>query len=242
MQANPIAVPGETTSYSSVQLRLRDSVTRQLYFRSKTSDESVIDQNLVKLQYDLRRLRRAPELIGFVQRGIANGKRPLVIDAGAHIGASSIFFAVNIESAIVVAIEPDLENFQLLQKNINGLDVQAVHAAVSSTRGRARVVDPGEGHWGYRTENLPVATSIESVPRLTINDMYQQCTALCFPFVVKIDIEGGEAELFSSNTEWIARTPLLIVELHDWLLLRSGNSRPFLQCISQLDRDFVYIG
>jgi hypothetical protein len=48
--------------------------------------------------------------------------------------------------------------------------------------------------------------------------------------------------VFSENTEWIARTPLVIVELHDWLLPKAGTSRPFLQCISQLNRDFVSIG
>jgi hypothetical protein len=48
--------------------------------------------------------------------------------------------------------------------------------------------------------------------------------------------------LFSGNTEWVARSPLIIVELHDWLLPKAKTSRPFLQCISQLDRDFIYHG
>ena len=34
----------------------------------------------------------------------------------------------------------------------------------------------------------------------------------------------------------------MIIELHDWLLPSQGNSLPFLQCVSRLDRDFVYIG
>jgi hypothetical protein len=51
-----------------------------------------------------------------------------------------------------------------------------------------------------------------------------------------------EAELFAANTGWVARTPLLIVELHDWLLPKAGTARTFLRCISQLDRDFVHIG
>jgi hypothetical protein len=59
---------------------------------------------------------------------------------------------------------------------------------------------------------------------------------------VKIDIEGAEAELFSANTEWVDQTPLIIIELHDWLLSRQGISRNFLRCVSSLDRDFVHIG
>jgi len=48
--------------------------------------------------------------------------------------------------------------------------------------------------------------------------------------------------LFSGNTEWVARSPLIIVELHDWLLPKAKTSRPFLQCIPQLERDFIYFG
>jgi hypothetical protein len=59
---------------------------------------------------------------------------------------------------------------------------------------------------------------------------------------VKVDIEGAEADLFSGNTEWVELTPIIIVELHDWMLPKKGTSRPFLQCISKLDRDFIYLG
>ena len=59
---------------------------------------------------------------------------------------------------------------------------------------------------------------------------------------MKVDIEGAEKDLFRSNTEWVAVTPIIIVELHDWLLPKGGTSRPFLQCVSKLDRDFVYLG
>jgi FkbM family methyltransferase len=126
---------------------------------------------------------------------------------------------------------------------VRGLRVQAVRGAIASKPGFARVIDPGIGHWGYRTKNISdTSQSDGTVPRLTINEIYRQHSARCFPFIVKVDIEGGEADLFSGDTEWVEMTPILIVELHDWLLTRSGNSRAFLKCVSQLDRDFVYIG
>lgn len=62
------------------------------------------------------------------------------------------------------------------------------------------------------------------------------------PYIAKIDIEGGEEALFSCDTEWVDRFPLLIIELHDWLLPRSGSSRNFLSCVARRDRDFVYLG
>lgn len=38
------------------------------------------------------------------------------------------------------------------------------------------------------------------------------------PFIIKIDIEGFEDDLFSKNTEWVERLPLLLIETHDWML------------------------
>ena len=59
------------------------------------------------------------------------------------------------------------------------------------------------------------------------------------PFIVKVDIEGSESDLFSESTEWVDDVPILIVELHDWLMPKQGLSRSFLQCIAHRDRDFV---
>ena len=58
------------------------------------------------------------------------------------------------------------------------------------------------------------------------------------PFICKIDIEGGEANLFKCNYSWLERFPLVIIELHDWLLPGESNSRNFLK--AALEFDFVY--
>ena len=62
------------------------------------------------------------------------------------------------------------------------------------------------------------------------------------PFICKIDIEGGEANLFRCNYAWLERFPLVIIELHDWLLPGEGNSRNFLKAALEFDFDFVYRG
>jgi hypothetical protein len=59
---------------------------------------------------------------------------------------------------------------------------------------------------------------------------------------VKIDIEGGEKDVFANNTGWVVRTPVVVTELHDWIMPRAGTSLPFLRTVSSLDRDFVYLG
>ena len=62
------------------------------------------------------------------------------------------------------------------------------------------------------------------------------------PFLLKIDIEGAEADVFSQNTDCFDRFPLIIIELHDWMLPGQANSQAFLRWHAGLDRDFVLAG
>lgn len=219
------------------------AATRRLHFRHGSSDEAVVKQVLVNRQYDLRRLARAGELLDHATRMRANGRKPLIVDAGANIGTASIYFHGNMPDAHIVAIEPARDNFELLSLNVDGLGFELLNSAVASSAGRARVTDPGRGQWAYRTETIAASDDVADwVPHVTINDIYRAQAAQAFPFLVKVDIEGAESDLFSNNTDWVARTPLVIVELHDWLLPKGKTSQPFLQCIAQLDRDFVYVG
>jgi len=218
-------------------------ITRPFYFRGATSDEQVVKDVFQQQQYNLNRLRRAPELVEFAKAQERKGRRPLIVDAGANIGASALYFVLTFPNACVVAIEPDRGNHHLLSKNTQGLHVKAYHAAVCSTKGRMNVFDPGEGHWGYRTRPIEAGeTAAGSVPSLRINDLYDEYGHDYFPFIVKVDIEGAERDLFAEATEWVAKTPVVIVELHDWLLPKQGIAQPFLKCISNLNRDFVQIG
>jgi FkbM family methyltransferase len=194
-------------------------------------------------QYNLNRRKRVNELLSYAQRNENAGLRPLIIDAGANIGASSIYFLANMPNACVIAIEPNQGNFELLCRNTQGLSIQPIRAALAASSGRCRVVDTGLGHWRYRTSPVGAGNlDGELVDCVTVADIYASHASSLFPFIVKIDIEGAEGELFTGNTGWLARTPLIIIELHDWLLPRAGTSQPFLRCVSALARDFISIG
>jgi len=218
------------------------SANRPFSFRPGTSDEGVIDQIFKQGDYNLGRLRRSPELSAFYNKIAASSKSSLIVDAGANIGASSIYFSYSFPKAQVVAIEPEPNNFNLLRTNTNGIPVECIRGALAAKPGLVGVVDTGEGFWGYRTTGTDSMAAGQPVKCVTINELYESKSPKCAPFIVKIDIEGAESDLFSAHTEWVAATPLIIIELHDWLLPGKANSRAFLQCISSFDRDFVYIG
>jgi hypothetical protein len=51
--------------------------------------------------------------------------------------------------------------------------------------------------------------------------------------LLKIDIEGGEKQLFESNYEnWLPKTKCIIIELHDGVLKEAQN---FFKAISKYD-------
>jgi FkbM family methyltransferase len=226
-----------------VKFRIGDR-DREFYIRPQSSDAKVIGQIFLDLPFNISKLGRFPDLEDFLRMARETGKRPLIIDGGANIGATSVYFSAQCRDAFVVAIEPEPSNFQLLVENTKGMPVLPLPCALAAKAQRVRVVDVGEGYWGFQTR--PVGNDEEvkedAVNSVTITEIFTAHHGDCFPFIVKIDIEGGEKELFQQDTEWIEKTPLIIIELHDWLLPGQGVALPFLRCIGQFDRDFVYMG
>ena len=58
-------------------------------------------------------------------------------------------------------------------------------------------------------------------------------------FLVKIDIEGFEADLFGSNTDWIDQAKVVFLEPHDWMLPGQRTSRSFQDRMARADFDIA---
>lgn len=225
----------------SITVALPDRSPRTFHHRGTEADLGVIDQIFTSEDYSFARLARGAELAALHDDLARAGQRPLIIDSGANIGASALYFALRFPAAHIVALEPDAGNFDLLLRNTAGLDVEGLQAGIASRDGRAALHDPGMGEWGYRT--VRDGAGAVQTPLIGCSRLVAAKTAAGFvPFIAKIDIEGAEAELFSADTAWIDAFPLLIVELHDWLLPGQGSARNFIRCMAERDRDFVYIG
>ena len=99
-----------------------------------------------------------------------------------------------------------------------------IRGAIASKHSYARIINPHESEWGYRTEINDRNSG--GLVALSVAELLERHSD-CQPFICKIDIEGAEQELFSANTQWLERFPIVIIELHDWLFPRSGNSAQF---------------
>jgi len=149
----------------------------------------------------------------------------VIIDGGANIGLSTIFFANRFPDARIIAVEPERSNFELLEWNTaNYPNVEIVQAGLWNVDERLQVSDPGTGFWGFRTTAVTPGLDAETVPAVTVPtllDMFDLDRA----DILKLDIEGAEREVFTGSESWIERVDGVIVELHD--RLKPGCARSF---------------
>lgn len=228
-----------------ITLQIGGGNTRDFFFRPQSvGDTGVVRQIFESVDYELGHFKRTAALYAYARSKEQSAQRPLIIDAGANIGASPLFFSVQYPSSRVVALEPEPNNCMLLRKNCASRDVVLLEGAIGSDKSTAflsdpGISDPGLSDWGFRVGS----TGSYPVKVFTVDEILNDPTnAGFFPFICKIDIEGGEATLFEKNTEWLDQFPLVIIELHDWMLPGEGNSRNFLKALVTRNFDFMYRG
>ena len=173
-----------------------------------------------------------------------NSKVPLIIDCGANIGCSSLFFHRNHPKSFIVAIEPEKENFKLLQENTKKIKkIKLVNSAVSSSEHffSLKKSNDSRAHKINDKKNKKIKNS----KTVTINNILKDHPENKFSFfLIKIDIEGFEKKLFERNTEWIDKFKVIIIELHDWMIPFNNQSLSFQKTIlnSKKYKDIIISG
>jgi FkbM family methyltransferase len=156
----------------------------------------------------------------------------VVVDAGANIGLTSVYFALRYPDARILAIEPEASNETLLAANAAPYPtITAVRGALWNADLPIDVVDPGLGKWGFRTRAANGHSGAQ-VPGMTI-DTLMRTHGVDYIDVLKVDIEGAEREVFADPSAWIDRVGVIIVELHD--RFRTGCSRAFYRATGGFD-------
>jgi FkbM family methyltransferase len=209
-----------------------------VHLRRRSSDASVVRQVFRGRDYDLSRYRQHARVLAALDQTLAQGRTPVIIDGGANIGAASIYFADAYPSAAVLAVEPDPANAEACRRNTAGRSaITVLEAALGSEPGRVALVNPAGEAWAVQTARSEAGTT----PVLTIDDVLARVPD-AVPLIVKIDIEGFEADLFSRNTEWIDGAAVVIIEPHDWLFPDRRSSRPFQKAMAERDFDLIVSG
>jgi FkbM family methyltransferase len=160
-----------------------------------------------------------------------------IIDCGANIGLSAIFFAQRYPGADIIAIEPEETNFRLLKRNTSPYGrIVPLQAALWRSNGTIDVVDPGEGKWAYRVAQAHDAQDVrvngQRVEAVTVDTVMERF-GLSHVDILKMDIEGAEKEVFEGAPPWLSKVGMIAVELHD--RFKVGCSRSFYDATSDFD-------
>ena len=168
---------------------------------------------------------------------LKSGRTPVIIDGGANIGASALWFTRQYPDARVVAVEPDTDNFRLLKFNTAACEnIEPVQAALGAEPGFVEVTNAVGLGWAAQTKRVDTGT-----PIVMIGDIPTSVEGGKL-FIVKIDIEGFESDLFSSGLEWINEAYVVIVEPHDWMLPGERTSRTFMRAMAAHDFEVFIVG
>ena len=142
----------------------------------------------------------------------------LIIDCGANVGYSAAYFLSQFPKARLIAVEPDAKNFAMLLDNIRpfGQRATGICSGVWSREiGLVFSEEPfGDGREWARTVR---AAKDGEKPSLMAKDIGTLLKESEFDriSILKVDIEGSEAEVFRSNYEsWIGKVDNLVIELH----------------------------
>jgi FkbM family methyltransferase len=169
------------------------------------------------------------------ESALERGQTPVIVDAGAHIGLAALWFAEGFPRARIFAVEPAPENFEILRRNtLHYPNVTPIDAAISDRETHVNLVNANGEPWAWETRESETG----EVPTVTVPDLLNR-EPNSVPFIVKIDIEGGELELFRSNLEWVEQTPLIVFELHDWLGGWRGTGHAVFSRLSTHPRDYM---
>lgn len=160
-----------------------------------------------------------------------------IIDGGANIGLFTALMKNKHPLSEVICVEPDEDNFAILQKNVQAYDnVHCEHAGLWPQAGKLHIYDKYRmGKWGMVVEEDAVHGKIIAT---SIPDLMERYN---WPYidVLKLDIETSEKVLFSRNyEEWLPKVRMLIVELHDFA--EPGCAQAFFTAINNMLPNYSY--
>ncbi len=192
---------------------------QRVHLRAGTSDFACFEKVLIEEEY--------AEESGAAPR--------VIVDAGANIGMTTLFYAQRFPQARIVAIEPEESNFAMLVLNCGHLaNVTLLHAALWGEARELSLCDTQAEKWAFAVaERSADDSSLPGIRGITIPEILEMVAPAGID-LLKLDIEGAELALFSANPQaWLPRVGRMVIELHDRFF--DGCARTFYRAIAGFD-------
>ena len=145
----------------------------------------------------------------------------VIVDAGANVGFSSLYFFAYYTQAKFICLEPNSKTLKALSANISKNIPEKQFLLLQKALWNKQMTLCGDSNfrdgkdWSFHVkEPVDVIGDIEGI---TVNSLIHDYSLDEIDFL-KIDIEGAEAQLFSNRQEiekWIGKINIISMEIHD---------------------------
>jgi len=188
----------------------------KIYLKTKSSDIDVFKQIIMDVEYN--------SVVNIIKRH--NIPCTTMLDAGANIGLTSIYFKSQFPNLNIIALEPSDTTFKRLERNISKNNLEGVQLLKKGIWGHNTYLSGdtsfGDGQdWAFRL----VEASQKENGNFEVVSIFDVINEFKLDYIdfLKIDIEGGEESVFGveSNIGWLRKVRLIAVEIHDDLDCRN---------------------
>jgi len=208
-------------------LQFKNKTGFEFYARRSGSDLEVFNQVWGRREYQLATDQ--------LKKSIGNRAQVNIIDAGANIGYSTLFFLSEFPQARIVSVEPDKDNCELIKKNlsINKVDtrVDLKEMGLWDKECSLKTVNTfRDGRsWSIQVIESDDDTGLRAISlQGIIKEKKWQTIDL-----LKIDVEGAEARIFNDAEnirQILSITTVLALEIHDEVADRNKIYDTLRQC------------
>ncbi|WP_295124105.1 FkbM family methyltransferase [uncultured Chitinophaga sp.] len=157
---------------------------------------------------------------------------PYIIDCGAHIGLSVVYFKTQYPQSAVVAFEPDASNFELLKKNVASMQLSNVDLRQEAVWIEDKTLQfSSEGSMSSRIGEPAHKAKTIDVKAIRLYDMLAKKVDL-----LKIDIEGAEYPVMKDIEPRLENVDRLFLEYHG----RFEENNKLQELLEMLTRNGFY--
>jgi FkbM family methyltransferase len=145
----------------------------------------------------------------------------VIVDLGANIGVSVIYFREKYPRAEIIAVEPAEENIKFLLKNINynridniSINKNPIWDSVKGLTFSAGDCSPSDA---FNTKGKGKKFKAITMPILMKEYNIEHID------ILKCDIEGAEDPILIRNNEWLNKVDNIFIELHSMVHANIGS-------------------
>ena len=178
--------------------------------RPTDSDLNMLRDVFVKKSYDLNKYTQLNRITNTYKSILKAGGVPVIIDAGANIGAVSIQLSKIFPEAKIIAVEPDTQNADICRRNCKQCEnVIVVEATIGSVSGGVKLKRPdrNKSSCSIQAERGEGA----DIPVVTVDELLAKAGIGGKLFIIKIDIEGFEKDLSARRPRGCQRLQLSLL-------------------------------